>query len=98
MNAVPANQWKHTTAKDLYEVKEAEQKIAVYDDEQPGYLSLYYDDGKVRWPIRSVFLGDPEHVKKVLSAWRGKCEFIDRRNDQSTPLPEAWVPQLAETS
>lgn len=84
----PGEEWKHTTAKNLYEINEENQRIEIFDDELPNQLTLYYNDGNgLRWPIRSINKENPEHCQSVLEAWSLKAEWIDSRQDKSIPLP-----------
>lgn len=93
MEALAGHLWKHTTAKNLYEINPELKVIEVYDDEKPGFLALYYSDGKdLRWPIRTINMGDPNHAKGVLESWGLKAIWVDKRNDKSTPLPFTHPP------
>lgn len=90
MNHKDAAKWKHTTAPNIYAVRECEQKIEVFDDEEPGFVSLYITDGKgLRFPARTVSMNRPEHFISVLSAWAARGVLIDSRNDKSIPLSDS---------
>ncbi len=81
-------EWRHMTARNIYELKGPES-VEVFDDEEPGLVHLYITDGKVRHPARSVDTSNRKHFESVLSAWAASRPLIDRRNDRTIPLPNA---------
>lgn len=64
------------TTHDLYDLDDSRRCIEVYDDEQPGHLTLYYSDGERRHGIRSISLADPTRAADILAAWSGRGEAV----------------------
>lgn len=72
MNTI--NQAFPRTTHDLYDLDDSRRCIEVYDDEQPGHLTLYYSDGERRHGIRSISLADPTRAADILAAWGERDE------------------------
>ena len=77
---------KHRTADNIYQLRKEKEVVEVYDDEEPGFYHLYFADGDLRWPVRTVNREDPEHVSSVLLSWQRSRPMVDKRTDQSAPL------------
>jgi hypothetical protein len=80
----PANEWKHTTAKDAYNDPVG---VDFFDDEQDGFVSIYLRDanGK-RFPARTVDMSKKEHAKEVLLAWMERGPLHDYRRPEPGDL------------
>lgn len=88
MEALKGQKWKHTNVDSIHKIHEPSQKIAVYDDEFEGQISLYFvDKNQNRWPIRSINTGNPQHTSDVLNSWACKYELVDQRKQKECPLP-----------
>jgi hypothetical protein len=59
--------WKHTSGEPwkAYDGKE----IHLYDDDEPGFVSIYISDGTNTAPARTVNLSEPAHAKSVIDSW-----------------------------
>ena len=81
-------EWKHQNiATPLAKVQITH--IAVFDDEQPGFLSLYQTNGTLFYPCRSVAGDDGGHLERTLLAWADSAPLLDLRIDKTRPLPTA---------
>jgi len=78
---------KHRTAASIHAVDPARQRIAVYDDEHPGHLSLYLTDGENQWPIRTISLHDAARAWEILTSWATTAPLIDHRQTITPALP-----------
>lgn len=80
--------WKHATQ--ISPIPDAERTgIAVFDDEEGGFVHLYVTDGARFSPGRSVCTKSIEYFNSVLSAWAIGTEWVDLRADKTVPLPAA---------
>lgn len=65
------------------------KNTVVFDDEQPGFLTLYYSDGILFYPCRSISTEDPAHLHSTLAAWHAAAPLLDQRLNKSVALLHA---------
>lgn len=84
MDHKDAKEWKHTTAKSIFEAED--DGIDLFDDEQPGHVTIYkrLKNGN-RWPCRSVCLENYDHATSVLGAWVFNRKVNDYRTFANAP-------------
>lgn len=89
MNSVPASRFPRTTAANLYEIEQRPRIVEIYNDERPGFASIYYGSecGRLRYPCRTVCLTAKggEHGRSVIAAWKAGADIV---RDFTSPTDE----------
>ena len=87
MNTFNPQTAKHRTAPSFFSIDQTREKVAVFDDEHPGQLSLYLTDDVNFWPARTIHLDDLPRALKILTAWSISRPLVDFRNNKTFALP-----------
>lgn len=95
MYAVPASEFARTTAANLYDIAERPRIFEIYDDERPGFASIYYGSecGRLRYPCRTVDLAAKggEHGRSVIAAWIRTADVVRDHRRGSIDRPTNGV-------
>lgn len=70
--------WKHQTTTNAYIEK---REIHFFDDEKPGFVTVYISDGKDRFPARDVAMEPRARLEEILRSWVSDVPFVDHCKD-----------------